>query len=134
MRLEARATAALGALLLALAVAVGAFGAHTLAGRLPEARLGTLDTAVRYQFYGGLGLIVMSLLARTGGPGAAAAAARAAALLALGVSLFCGALYLLVAGGPPVLGMVAPLGGAAMVLAWLYLALALWRAPLRPAP
>ncbi len=147
MRLSSRAAGALGALLVALAVAVGAFGAHTLEGRLPATRLGTLETSVRYQTYGGLGLLAMALVARAarrragaeavgdaaaGAPAAARTAASAegaAALLALGVLLFCGALYLLAAGGPSLLGLVAPFGGAAMIAAWLWLALALWREP-----
>ena len=134
MRLGVRAAGALGALLVALAIAVGAFGAHTLEDRLPAARLGTLEKAVRYQAYAGLGLVAMSLVARLAREHAARAAGQAAALLALGVLLFCGALYLLVAGGPSFLGLVAPVGGAAMILAWLRLALALWREPLTPTP
>jgi len=134
VRLGVRGAGALGALLLALAVAVGAFGTHTLSARLPEARLGTLETAVRYQFYGGLGLLVMAATGRTARREAEGGVAQAAGLLALGVLVFCGALYLLVAGGPRLLGLVAPVGGTAMVLAWLRLAVALWREPVTPAP
>jgi len=134
MRLGVRTAGALGALLVAVAIAVGAFGTHTLAARLPAARLGTLETAVRYQTYGGLGLVAMALTARLARGGAARAAEQAAALLALGLLLFCGALYLLVAGGPRLLGMVAPLGGASMILAWLRLAVGLWREELTPTP
>ncbi|HEX7040529.1 MAG TPA: DUF423 domain-containing protein [Trueperaceae bacterium] len=144
MRLGPRAAGSLGALLVALAVAVGAFGAHTLEGRLPADRLSTLETSVRYQTYGGLGLLAMALAARVarggtataagGAVGASAGAERSAALLALGVLLFCGALYLLAAGGPRLLGLVAPLGGAAMIASWLWLALSLWREPVTPSP
>jgi uncharacterized membrane protein YgdD (TMEM256/DUF423 family) len=130
VRLSSRAAGALGAVLMGLAIAVGAFGAHTLEGRVPEARIGTLETAVRYQAYAGLGLVAMSLVGRLARGRAATAAAQSAALLALGVLLFSGALYLLVAGGPGFLGMVAPVGGFAMILAWLWLAIAIWREPL----
>ena len=48
--------------------------------------------------------------------------ARAAQLFAVGVVLFCGALYALAFGGPRWMGMVAPLGGLAMITGWLALA------------
>src|SRR5690554_3479865 len=48
-----------GALLAFLAVAAGAFGAHVAAGRLPEARLETLDLAARYQMYHALALVAV---------------------------------------------------------------------------
>ncbi|HET8984242.1 MAG TPA: DUF423 domain-containing protein, partial [Trueperaceae bacterium] len=59
------AAAACGAVLVALAVAVGAFGTHTLGDRLPPARLDTLDTAIRYHFIGALGLLLMSALTQS---------------------------------------------------------------------
>ena len=124
-----RVTGVVGALVVATAIAVGAFGAHTLAGLLTPQRLGTLDTAVTYQFYGGLGLLVMAALGMAA-PGRVAAAARTAAvILGAGMLLFCGALYTLVAGGPSFFGIVAPFGGAAMILAWVHLAYGFWRQP-----
>lgn len=106
-----------------LGVAIGALGAHYLAGRIPEAREATLDTAVLYQFVSGLGLLLLAALSRS------AQASRwfrwAARSLAAGAVLFCGSLYLLVAGGPGIMGAVAPLGGLAMIAGWALLALAL---------
>lgn len=126
-------TGAVGSFVLALAIAVGAFGAHTLDGRLTPERMGTLDTAVTYQFYGGLGLLALAVLGAAGPRYATPAARRAATLLSAGLLLFCGALYGLVAGGPSLLGLAAPFGGVAMIGAWAYLGIALWRGPVRSA-
>lgn len=128
-----RFSGALGALLVAVAIGAGAFGAHTLEGRIPAARLETLGTAVSYQVYAGIGLVVMSLIGSAAFPALATAAKRAAALLASGAVLFCGALYALVAGGPGIFGLVAPFGGAAMIAAWAYLAFAFLRERVTPA-
>lgn len=120
--------------MVALAIAVGAFGTHTLEARLSPQRLGTLDTAVTYQFYGGLGLLVLAALGRSVPPQTSRGVARAAGALTAAIGLFCGALYGLVAGGPSVLGLVAPFGGAAMIGAWFYLAYTIWRGEVRQAP
>jgi uncharacterized membrane protein YgdD (TMEM256/DUF423 family) len=111
-----RGWAATGALLAGLGVALGAFGAHALEPLLNESRLGTYQTAVRYQTHQALGLILLALLP--------ARARVAAPFLLAGTLLFSGALYLLVALDAPLFGAVAPIGGAAMILGWL---LAAWR-------
>lgn len=118
------AAAVCGALLLALAVAIGAFGTHSLSGRLPPARLDTLDTAVRYQLSGGLGLLLIAALTPARGAAGAGPMRIAAGLLLLGTAIFCGTLYGLVAGGPGWLGAVTPLGGVALIAAWLAVAFA----------
>lgn len=116
----------LGALLVGLGVAIGALGAHYLVGRIPVAREATLDTGVLYQFVSGLGLLLIAALAN--GHAVSAAATRwllwAARSLAVGVLLFSGSLYALVAGGPSIMGAVAPLGGVAMIAGWAALAVA----------
>lgn len=117
--LAARRWAATGAFLLGLGVVLGAFGAHGLEARLPEARLETYHTAVRYHLTHALGLL---LAAGWGGPGM-----RAAPWLALGILLFSGSLYLLALTGIGLLGAVAPFGGAAWVAAWTLLGLGLAR-------
>ena len=112
----ARRWAITGALLAALGVALGAFGAHALEGTLSEARLATFETAVRYQTHQALGLILLALLP----PGVRVAAP----ILLAGTVIFSGALYALVAFDLPILGAVAPIGGALMIAAWL---VAAWR-------
>lgn len=108
-----------------LAVALGAFGAHALAGRLSAADLGTFETAVRYQFYHALALLgVAAVLGRWPQSGAATWAGW---LFVAGVVIFSGSLYGLVFSGIRWLGAVTPLGGVAMIAGWISLALAAWR-------
>lgn len=116
------AAAAWGAVLVALAVAVGAFGTHTLGDRLPPARLDTLDTAIRYHFIGALGLLLVSALTQTRGAAGVRPLRLAAGLLLAGTLVFCGTLYGIVAGGPGWLGAITPLGGLAIIAAWLAVA------------
>ena len=118
---------AVAGLLLALATACGAFGAHALKGALTPERLHSWDTAVRYQFFQALGLIGVGLTLRVleGGAGvsrADGALRAAAALIVSGVLLFSGSLYALALGAPRPLGAVTPLGGLAWIAAWLLFA------------
>ncbi len=120
---SARTLAAAG-VLLALATACGAFGAHALKTQLAPERLQLWETAVRYQFFQALGLLGIGLTLRV----IPAAALRAAAALILaGVLLFCGSLYALSFGGPRLLGALTPLGGLAWIGGWLMFAYGAWR-------
>jgi len=129
---SARALTTAG-LLLALATACGAFGAHTLKGQLSAERLQLWDTAVRYHLFQALGLIGVGLTLRAleGGAGvvsAAPALRAAAALIVSGIILFSGSLYALALGAPRTLGVLTPLGGLAWIAAWLLFAWGVWRA------
>ncbi|HTL91442.1 MAG TPA: DUF423 domain-containing protein [Steroidobacteraceae bacterium] len=124
---------ALAGVLLALATACGAFGAHALKSQLPPERLQLWDTAGRYHFFQALGLLGVGVTWRLvdGGAGVArgAGALRAAAvLIAVGVLLFSGSLYALALGAPRVLGILTPLGGLAWIAAWLLFGWGVWRA------
>jgi uncharacterized membrane protein YgdD (TMEM256/DUF423 family) len=130
---NSRGTLVIAGLLLALATACGAFGAHALKGQLPPERLAVWETAVRYHFFQALGLIGVGLTLRaletgSGSPRAAALLRAAAALIATGVLLFSGSLYALALGAPRALGAVTPLGGLAWIAAWLLFAWGVWRA------
>lgn len=115
----------LACLLGGLAVALGAFGAHALEGRLSAGDLATYETAVRYQFYHALALIaVVVVLGRW--PQATAAIA-AGWLFVAGIVIFSGSLYVLVFSGIRWLGAITPIGGVAMIAGWLTLAWAAWR-------
>jgi uncharacterized membrane protein YgdD (TMEM256/DUF423 family) len=115
---------ALAALLLAIATVVGAFGAHALKTRLPVDRYEVLQTAVHYQFFHALGLLVVGLLLERAGTRGLHYAAR---LLLIGILLFSGSLYLLIAGAPRLLGAVTPVGGLCLIGGWLLAAWALYR-------
>ena len=120
---SARALTAAG-ILLVLATACGAFGAHALRAHLAPERLQLWETAVRYQFFHSLGLIGIGLTMRTLD---GTALHLAALLVVIGVLLFCGSLYLLALGGPRAAGALTPLGGLAWIAGWLAFVYAVWR-------
>ena len=107
---------ALGALIVGIGVALGAFGAHALEGLVSPERLGTFETGVRYQLYHGLGLLGVAFAASRL-PGSRLVSA-AGWLLVAGVVIFSGSLYLLVATGATWWGAVTPLGGVAFLAGW----------------
>jgi uncharacterized membrane protein YgdD (TMEM256/DUF423 family) len=121
----------LAAVLLAAAVMLGAFGAHGLRGRLDAYATGIYEKAVFYHFVHALGLLVVSLLPRLGVL-ETTPAGWVCGLLASGILLFSGSLYLLAITGVRVLGAVTPIGGVAFIAGWLLLAWRLAAAPPQP--
>ena len=120
---SARTLAAAG-ILLALATACGAFGAHALRATLAPERLALWETAVRYQFFQALGLLGVGLAMRT----LDGSLLRTAALLIIiGIVLFSGSLYGLALGAPRLLGVLTPAGGLAWIGGWLLFAYGAWR-------
>ena len=119
---------AVAAVLLSLAVMLGAFGAHALKARLGAYEMGIWEKAVFYHFIHALGLLVVSLMPRVGAVSSSAAGWISGLLLA-GVLLFSGSLYALALSGVRILGAVPPLGGLSFIAAWLLLAVHLLRAP-----
>jgi uncharacterized membrane protein YgdD (TMEM256/DUF423 family) len=117
---------AIAAILLGLAVILGAFGAHGLRGRLDAYSMGIWERAVFYHFIHALGLLLVSILPRIGAL-RPAAGAWVCWLLAAGILLFSGSLYLLALTGVRTLGAVTPLGGLAFIAAWFGLAWGLAR-------
>ncbi|MEO5800891.1 MAG: DUF423 domain-containing protein [Gemmatimonadales bacterium] len=118
-----RLATTIGALSAAIAVTLGAFGAHALKDRLDARDLATFETAVRYQMYHAFALIAAAWVISRGGSGAG----NAAWAFVAGSVVFCGSLYLLVGTGQRWLGAVTPLGGVAFILGWLLLAQAAWK-------
>ena len=117
-------TLALAGVLLALATACGAFGAHALKGQLAPDRLQLWETAVRYHFFQALGLLGVGVTLRSLDD----AAVRAAALLiVVGTVLFCGSLYALSFSAPRALGVLPAAGGLAWIAGWLLFAWGVWR-------
>jgi uncharacterized membrane protein YgdD (TMEM256/DUF423 family) len=109
------------ALLLALAVALGAFGAHFLRNRLDAYSMGIYERAVFYHFVHALALLIVPLFLRADVL-AEWAAGMICWLLVAGLLFFCGSLYLLAATGVRALGAITPIGGLAFIAAWLALA------------
>ena len=117
---------AVAAVELALAVMLGAFGAHGLRGRLDQYLMSVYERAVFYQFVHALGLLIVSVLPRLGVL-TESAATWVCWLLLAGVVIFSGSLYVLAITGVRTLGAVTPIGGLAFIVAWLWLAVALVR-------
>lgn len=122
---NANRTLAIAGALIAVATALGAFGTHALRPILTPQRFDSFNLAVTYQFYHALGLLGIGLVQRTHDQPLLRWAIR---LLLLGLLLFCGSIYALTAGLPAWFGMVAPLGGAALMAAWVCFVIVLWRA------
>lgn len=106
-------------------VALGAFGAHALKARLSEYALGVFETGVRYQFYHGLGLIAIGLLAER--LGNATSLTTIAITMFLGIVFFSGSLYILALSGLKWWGAVAPIGGLMFIVSWFWLAFKVYR-------
>ena len=103
---------AIGALLMALGVMLGAFGAHALKDHLDAYSLDVYQKAVFYHFIHALGILIVSML-----PQPASARNTVCALLLAGIILFSGRLYLLAITGTRALGAVTPFGGLAFIAA-----------------
>ncbi|MBI5865021.1 MAG: DUF423 domain-containing protein [Planctomycetes bacterium] len=102
-------------------VIAGAFGAHGLEKHLTPHQLDVWKTAASYQMVHALLLAAISL------PGANLAgrcAFAARIFTVLGVLLFSGSLYLYAITGIATFAMITPLGGVAMIVAWLLAAIA----------
>lgn len=114
----ANGLAAAGALLAALAVAFGAFGAHAVQGRLGVVEQGWWATAGHYLLPHAVAVVAIALAGRP-------ALFASGWLLAAGSLLFAATLYAMSLGSPRWLGAVTPIGGTLMIAGWLWLA---WQA------
>lgn len=115
-----------GALFGALAVVLGAFGAHALKASLAAAnRLDTFETAVKYQFYHALALVLVGLLLRGAeGSDAAKWLSWSGYSFIGGILIFSGSLYAICFTGITKFGATAPIGGLLMILGWVFVLLA----------
>lgn len=105
---------AISAFLMAIAIALGAFGAHALKDILSAERLQTWETAVHYQVWNSLGMIGMVLVGKE-----FSVDVKASTILVLaGIFIFSGSLYLLCLIDISWLGAVTPIGGILFILGW----------------
>jgi uncharacterized membrane protein YgdD (TMEM256/DUF423 family) len=112
---------AAGSLLAFLAVALGAFAAHSLKARLSGDMLTIFETGVRYHMYHALALLLTAALAgRFDGRSIVAAGW----LFVAGIVLFSGSLYVLAVTGVTTFGAITPIGGVAFLAGWICLAVA----------
>jgi uncharacterized membrane protein YgdD (TMEM256/DUF423 family) len=113
----------LGAVMGAIGVAMGAFGAHGLKDKVEPRYLEIWNTAAMYQLFHALALVLVAALYvhRPSLP------LRISGLcFFFGMLVFSGSLYTLVLTGKGWLGAITPLGGAALIVGWIALAKGLW--------
>jgi uncharacterized membrane protein YgdD (TMEM256/DUF423 family) len=117
-------TIALGAAFACAGVLLGAFGAHSLKSTLTAEAMAIYRTGIDYHLMHALGLILIGVLRRQQ---PASHRLRAAAwLMAMGILIFSGSLYLLALTGVRLLGAITPLGGLCLIAAWALVAQASW--------
>ena len=103
-----------GAVLMFLAVALGAFAAHGLKSRLTPDMQAVFETGVRYHVYHALALLAL---------GAARGPGKAGGCFIAGIIVFSGSLYALALTGEKRLGMITPIGGGLFLVGWILFAL-----------
>src|SRR5699024_209847 len=107
-----------GAVNALISVALGAFGAHGLEGKISEHYMGVWEKAVQYQMYHALGMLAVGILMQiTNAPLLGAAGW----LMLLGIRFFSGSLYILAVSGISILGAITPIGGVLFLAGWVCL-------------
>ncbi|AOK92724.1 DUF423 domain-containing protein [Paenibacillus sp. SEL1] len=106
----------LGCIVMFLAVALGAFGAHALKKRLSADMLSIFQTGIQYQIAHGLGLLLLGVLADS--LVHSSLIVTAGWVMLVGILLFSGSLYALSISGVRKLGAITPLGGLAFLASW----------------
>ena len=113
-----------GAVNAAIAVALGAFGAHALKEKLSEHYLAIWETAVQYQMFHALALIAVGILMSPTLFGSVTQLSWAGYLILAGIIIFSGSLYVLSLSGIGILGAITPIGGVAFIAGWIMLIVA----------
>ncbi|WP_296244057.1 MULTISPECIES: DUF423 domain-containing protein [unclassified Psychrobacter] len=112
----------IAAINMAIAVALGAFGAHGLKNSISIQQLEWWQTATLYWFIHGLGLLLVGVLIRLN-----YTTQTTAWLLQIGALIFAGSLYAMTLGAPRWFGAITPIGGVLMIAGWLWLAISTFR-------
>lgn len=101
-----------------LTVALGAFGAHGLEGRLSEKAIATWEKAVQYQMFHTLAIIGAVLLMQKIQAGSLTTAGW---FFIAGILLFSGTLYIYAVSGITIFAIITPVGGVAFLIGWVLL-------------
>lgn len=120
----ARLFLSIGAISGALAVMLGAFGAHGLKEKLSEKMLANYMTGVEYHFYHTFAILAVGLLAMHFQSRALAGSGWA---FVIGIAIFSGSLYAMAPTGITKLGMITPIGGLAFIIGWILLGVAVMK-------
>ena len=109
----------IGATLAGIGVILGAFGAHALKDKFTEPRYAAVwETAVQYQMYHALGLLIIGILSSDALLGTSSLLNWAGYLMLTGIVFFSGSLYMLAVTGVKKLGAITPVGGVLFIIAW----------------
>ncbi|MFI8706871.1 DUF423 domain-containing protein [Bacillus sp. NPDC077411] len=112
----------LGCIMAALSVALGAFGAHGLEGKISAKMLDVWKTGVTYQMFHAGGLFIVALLMDKIQSSLVSAAGWC---MVAGIIMFSGSLYALSTTGMKFFGPITPLGGVAFIVGWILLGTAI---------
>lgn len=110
---------AMGSILMLLAVALGAFGAHVIEGKLAARQFEVYEKAIFYQFVHSLAMIILSVL-----PVPFTAKKSIGITFLAGIILFSGSLlayslsFLFVENGLKFFALITPFGGISFLLGW----------------
>jgi uncharacterized membrane protein YgdD (TMEM256/DUF423 family) len=115
----------LGSIAMALAVTLGAFGAHGLKSKLTTEMLDIFETGVRYHFYHALGLLLIGTIANW--LPNSSLLSWSGWLMIAGILIFSGSLYILSISGIRWLGAITPIGGLCFIASWVLLAITIWK-------
>lgn len=123
MRSNTKVILITGCAISALAVGIGAFGAHSLKDLLvTNNRLDVFETGVKYHFYHGIAILIIGILSMNLGN---KWVDRSFYAMVAGILFFSLSLYLLAITNTPVLGAITPIGGALFLLGWIFLIIAI---------
>lgn len=111
-----------GSIMMAITIALGAFGAHGLKKIITSDLLVIFHTGVEYQFYHALGLFCVALVASYSQTKQVKVAGY---LMIIGTFIFSGSLYFIALTGIKWIGAITPIGGTAYIVAWILLALSI---------
>lgn len=104
-----------------LGVGAGAFGTHALKNRLPEDLMAIFETGSRYCLIHAVALLATAIYFQQT---ASVWANRSGWCFSLGITIFSGSLWILALTNTRWFGAITPIGGAFMLLGWLFLCLA----------
>ena len=111
----------IGAIMMALSVALGAFGAHALKSAFDENMQQVYNTAVEYQFYHSLGMFAVAFISHINNTKKVNLAGN---IMIASTAIFSGSLYIMTVTGIKWLGAITPIGGIGFIVAWIMLAYA----------
>jgi uncharacterized membrane protein YgdD (TMEM256/DUF423 family) len=111
----------LGCLFAFLSIAIGAFGAHGLEGKISDHSLQIYKTGVQYQMFQTAGIFLVALLLDKFG--SSTTLTWAGWLMVIGVVLFSGSLYALSVTNVKIIGAITPIGGVLFLVSWVLVAI-----------